>query len=39
MVIRELIAKGMALMEGIEYSNPHLVSNLLFAHLLKVDKN
>lgn len=39
MVIRELIAKGMALMEGIEYSNPHLESILLLSYLLKVDKN
>ncbi len=39
MVVSELIAKGMTLIEGKEYSNPRLESILVLSHLLKVDKN
>lgn len=39
MVIGELIAKGMALIEGKEFSNPRLESILVLSQLLKVDKS
>lgn len=39
MVISELIAKGRALIEGKEYSNPRLESILVLSHLLSVDKS
>lgn len=39
MVINELIAKGMALIEGKEYSNPRLESILVLSQLLNVDKS
>lgn len=39
MVVSELIAKGMALIEGKEYSNPRLESILVLSQLLNVDKN
>ena len=39
MVVSELIAKGMTLIEGKEYSNPRLESILVLSHLLNVDKS
>lgn len=39
MVINELIVKGMALIKGIEYSNPRLESILILSQLLNVDKS
>lgn len=39
MVINELIAKGMTLIKGIEYSNPRLESILILSQLLNVDKS
>lgn len=39
MVVSELVAKGMTLIEGKEYSNSRLESILVLAHLLSVDKN
>lgn len=38
MVISELLKKGVALIEGKEYSNPILESILVLSSLLKVDK-
>lgn len=38
-MVSDLIAKGMALIEGKEYSNPRLESILVLSHLLNVDKS
>lgn len=39
MVINDLLARGMALIEEREYSNPRLEAVLVLAHLLEVDKS
>lgn len=39
MVINDIILKGMALIDGREYSNPRLESILVLSHLLEVDKS
>ena len=39
MVINDIISKGMALIEGREYSNPRLESILVLSQLLNVDKS
>lgn len=39
MVVSELIAKGMTLIEGKEFSNPGLESILVLSQLLNVDKS